>query len=128
MFLFCHIYNDGFWYNYLALRKWFKNELNIRKSGKGNEKIVILVKSDHLRDSCFKLKTCNECEKVGHIAKFCRESHESHSIESLLETANCRTCSDFLTLPKVNTIILNLKVGSILLLLVPNKRLLRFSF
>ena len=81
------------------------------KSGEGNEKFYnSCQKSGLLRQSCFKLKTCKKCKKTGHIAKFCRENTASHTIESLSEISNWRTCSDFVTLPEVNRIILKLKV------------------
>lgn len=49
--------------------------------------------------------------KIGHTAKFCRESPESHAIEPLSETPNSKISLDFVTLPEANRIILKLKVG-----------------
>ena len=69
----------------------------------------------HLRQCCFKLKTCNKYQKTEPITKFCLESSKSHSIESLLEIPNCRTSSDSITLPEANCIILKLSVGDKLL-------------
>ena len=36
-------------------------------------------KPGHVKDQCFKLKTCNKCLKKGHIAKFCKEEHSSNA-------------------------------------------------
>ena len=91
-------------------------KLATTKSGESNQKFCnFFQKSGHLRQSYFKLKTCNKCQKTGHNAKFCWESPESHAIESLTETSNCRTRSNFCTLLEANHITLKLKVGGKLL-------------
>lgn len=56
-------------------------KLAITKSGESEQKFCTFCQNNgHLRQSCFKRKTCNKCQKTKHIAKFCRESPESHTM------------------------------------------------